>query len=985
MRYLLEHQPAGGWKPCTVKARVSTSPPIKASFDVSDGAGHDWLRAGKVKVWDKHPLDKTAVTFQLSATATLTAEDLVRSQGHLGLKVTCYLEGPQAEPVSALCPIDVALPAEIETLVEPQNDDEAVLVLARVKFHIPAGPELLQTALQNLKIQAEGARLVLTPGPKRQGWKVVRVTIRPGETPQPEDLTLTVSAQVGYSALPQKRLVLPFALEGKLLVECRPQTLKIEPGAAVNVFATPVFRNPSDPAQMRKVLESLQLSFDTTSSPWLRAGARQTGPDHACWSVGAQVGSGHLPATAQVTVSGQIGPEPAAASTTLKLEADTDLQLVATCDDSDVLYDKEASRWKFEPLRLSLRKPGQSEPAPVQFACGPPKLSDDQNLLRFEIVRCGDLPSWTVKTELKDGFDLDAYPGTSWLEQSGLLTLTIRVEPSAGAQQPFETQIGYRLRPRLELVLYDTAGEADEPEGHYYDGADCDFDPLEFAADGVDQLSVGVLVARTDLREPLDEESRKYLSLGSARLSGPGAPEFSCQRVEESEPPIFLIQSKKPYLYTSIRAKRTHLTLQLKGQLSADAPPNYLREPLVLDGRLHPRYVSLQLWVVPGSQRGTSMAGAFVALVRPGQSSLAPLSNASLELGIVSRGGLLTLQDSDTKGVDSGGCQSWKLAYSGLNRGNLDSPIKVRCRLAEGEEAAVFTINVKDNGSRLFSDLNSASGSLQLTNPEWEQAGTAAYWVDWIIPKKCRGPVYNVRNCLASLVLNEPPPVEWSTWLCGHYSERITDWLLARRHGKSDPNTALRMNGLEVCQYIAGGSSTESGLHDWCGLHLSGNDVNEDPIFIDPWWEQSWGEEAAGYGWAQQEIRGVASLTFLVVESAPIAAFVCRAAAAVAMRAAQKVAPTVLPIVRRKLAELIARLTSGNGSVRPNTVRAVIAAATAVGAYLYQRFCIGASCHRPTCFDDHFNYRSYDQKQLLEELKDAVPGVPEPIAPCEAW
>lgn len=992
MLYEVVYDPVSGWKPCSIKARVApgagSGPPLRERFEVTDSVQGRWLRTGKMLVADRHKLDLTSVAFSVTPTAVLTSDELVQCQGQYQLQVTCFLDLPSALPgmgvaapldipVAGLCQIHLALPVEIETKVERLSDDEAVLVFARPRFHLPTGPELYRTCLNSLRFQCQNPDLKLEPQPPQADWKVVRVTYQPGQASVASDMSLRIQGQAGYQVIAEQRLTLPFSLEGRLVVECRPRRLKVDGQDVVTAYATPIFRNPPTPFQLRKVLQSLHLSLDQAAAPWLQATPPALAEDSASWRISGRFVQGLLPPSARLTVTGQFGSEVVQESESLVLEADSDWQLCAT-NTVEVFYQKPGG-WVFSDLLLRLARPEQAEPAQLNFSCGQPSLSDDQNLLQFEVQASGP-GSWSVRVKLCPEVDLDAHPGTGWLETSGLLEVSVRVEQSGSQGKVFLAKASYQLRPRLELVVFDAAGQPDAPEGHTYEAADIDFAPLEFAADGVDSLKLGLMVVRSDQspEDWLSQDYGDYLTFRPARFVGPGSDEFRCRTLSPKE---LEVQSIKPCLWSAARSGRSHLTLQLQGQLKPEAPVNLVREILKLEQALQPRYVDLKLWVVPSRKRGRSLAGVWAGLNRPDQPRPEPLPETEVELQVASPEKLLSLADPAVKELDAEGWQTFELVFSGLNRTNLDSDIKIRCRLKGDDQAVSFPINVKANGAQLFSALNQASGALELTNPEWERSASAAYWVDWLIPDRCRGVVYNARNFLAPAVLNEPLPPEWSKWVCGEYSERLTNWLLARRHGKQDPTQALAMNGLEVCQYTA------AGFHDWCGLHLSGSDVNADPIFIDPWWEQSWGEGAAGYGWAQQEIRMVASLTFLVIESVTIAVFISRSLARQALRlarwAAEKTLPEVFFVLKERVIVWVADLSSGRLGVKPNTVRAVVAAATTLGAYLYQRFFIGASCQRATCFDDQFDYTYYDERALLRRLSESLPN--SSPSKCEAW
>jgi hypothetical protein len=131
--------------------------------------------------------------------------------------------------------------------------------------------------------------------------------------------------------------------------------------------------------------------------------------------------------------------------------------------------------------------------------------------------------------------------------------------------------------------------------------------------------------------------------------------------------------------------------------------------------------------------------------------------------------------------------------------------------------------------------------------------------------RECRGALYNIRAEFVraySSYKGLPEPPFYTRYVCGQYSKRLRDYLIGRRNGTAKPETALAMNGFEGCQYVI------EGAHDWFGFHLSGTSVEEEPIFIDPWWTQEWNiaEIKDNYGFKMQAARTTAVSALLAAE-----------------------------------------------------------------------------------------------------------------------
>jgi hypothetical protein len=182
----------------------------------------------------------------------------------------------------------------------------------------------------------------------------------------------------------------------------------------------------------------------------------------------------------------------------------------------------------------------------------------------------------------------------------------------------------------------------------------------------------------------------------------------------------------------------------------------------------------------------------------------------------------------------------------------------VCCRVQDADEAVAFTINVGENLKAMVADLDASAQALDLTNPEW-QTSFKMGMVAAFTRRECLGAIYNIRAILVSaycLTRNLPVDPSYERYTCGAYSLRLRRHLIGRRNGTRDPDTALKMNGFEGCQYVMG-SSSGAGVHDWFGFHLSGTSTTEEPIFIDPWWIQRWDIEEVkdNYGFRMQAAR----------------------------------------------------------------------------------------------------------------------------------
>ncbi len=504
-------------------------------------------------------------------------------------------------------------------------------------------------------------------------------------------------------------------------------------------------------------------------------------------------------------------------------------------------------------------------------------------------------PGWyTGEVYLKNGVDLEQYFGPDLTQANAQVHLTVRV--TADTKQVYTSSVTYQLCPAVELVALPCDPDSGEPAlEREYKGIT--LGKYSFLADGEDRLGVQLYYRRTDW----PEDAERVVPFGQiikAELGGNnlaeyvlGAPDMPFEPVTDHAGMWSTTAGAKVPLLASARRQSGELKLHVEARLAGQPPYYRVKSREVdlstrsdtLDQALKPIFLHLNLWVIPGWRRGTSVAGAVVAVKTPGAEPVVLTSEFELELGVQTGGPGLSaqvvyaLRGASRRGLTSDSkipdwLQAWRLTYSGLQWNEVKKAnFSVLCRFKDAPEATRFYINVEENGSEMFAALIADADTIDLNNPEWDQWENAWSFqlLNKIILPEFRGPIYNLRRSLYMIFYgsgNMPP--QYEHYSCGDYSLRIRTYLIKRRN--ENPATALKMNGLECASF------TISGAHDFAGIYLSGMDPDDGPIFIDPWYEQHWTEKAtdANFGYKFQAVKFTAACSGAVAELFLIARFI---------------------------------------------------------------------------------------------------------------
>ena len=622
-----------------------------------------------------------------------------------------------------------------------------------------------------------------------------------------------------------------------------------------------------------------------------------------------------------------------------------------------------------------------------------------------------DRPDWLKRSvSLKEGVDLEKYFGSDLTEQKAQIRLTLTVTPEG--RKPYESSVTYQICPTVELVVrqYDQESGSLLQEREYNG---INLAPQEFLADAKDFLDLAVYYRRTDW----PSDSTRNVSFGKIDkldLRGSNSLEYQLGVKDEAFWQMegvdglweTYVSSKKPLLATAAR-QSTGLQLYAEGQLS-NAPAHYRYKSKDLDlsirghnldQALKPLYLHIGLWVVPGSERGTSLAGAvgFVQcqngkLQLPGEKIPLELSTVVKmpdvvvdDLGFLTEdGGLenLSLTSEPLSSLVSLGSlhpsialpdwlSVWKLRYRGLRWSNISKgQFVVCCRIQGAEECVAFRINVRENMAEMVADLDANSEALDLTNKEWQKYSLTGTLGMFLARRECRGFLYNARKDIVDVycaLKGIPVPEEYEHYVCGAYSLRLARYMVRRRNGTANPKTALKMNGIEACQY------RHSGLHDWFGFHLSGTKPDKEPIFIDPWWTQEWNIEEVkdNYGFKMQAARLTAVLTLLVTYAILLGYFMVWFIRA-GLAGVGKIFPLELSLaeIRMILNELLKRWGWQMAIILNDLANWILQSPRG----------------DPTLFDDDLNYARYTGIDLFTNYRDDLLQItPVPGQKVETW
>ncbi|MCU0293204.1 MAG: hypothetical protein MUF10_14625 [Thermoanaerobaculaceae bacterium] len=760
--------------------------------------------------------------------------------------------------------------------------------------------------------------------------------------------------------------------------------------------------------------------------------------------------------TIVLTVTSQAGGQTVQASVRVVIQPLRLGAWVAGLKEADAFFDARARAWGFRDVVAFFHDTSEKP-------CTPPagctfQVAAVPDVLEAAPARSDDGLTWTFAVRLRPGTDLDAHLGPLLQRYEGRIKATVTATAADG--RVFASTVAYRLRPTLTVFLRAFDRDPQREDGHEYAGAV--LPPGELVADGRDAVHLVAFACRTDLADdPQRAFERRFpaaLDL-TVELTGRDADAFQvCPPARLTDPALaprpvpegctaFAVSARRPILHDG-RTREVGARLRAKLLDSRHTSGYEIAEDAV-EITLSVDPVHLALWVLPGEFRGTSEAWAFASAALSHAPWVVPIHDLPLELDIeqpgngarldISGGGptihglshvagavtanaitgrpkrpLLTNQAlaGESQRDTPPGVAGWLLCYSGMTWKAAPSTVfTVKCRCAGGDEAVAFPVDVGENGRQFSAALDQAATTvLDCNNPEFVGNTSALSYVDYILRDECRGAVYDARDAFARTLIavgavDAPPgglPAAWTRYTCGSYRERITAWMLRRRHLRgANVATALQMNGIEVCQYVL------LGLHDFCGIHLSGTGVNDDPVFIDPWWEQCWNAHATGAGWYTQFAKAALVVTILLAEALVIGGLITRLVLAVGCR----VKKTAYELVGRVTQMLRERLMSGRFIPRmpalpalpppvsipvlppPVTVPPgidwlrVLAVVGFAGASVVSWITAGAYKGSDDYTDDFSRYQRYEVnllRQLLDPLVNRSGPLP-PVQPLLPW
>jgi hypothetical protein len=397
-------------------------------------------------------------------------------------------------------------------------------------------------------------------------------------------------------------------------------------------------------------------------------------------------------------------------------------------------------------------------------------------------------------------------------------------------------KMAYAFTPPFELKL---ELEPKEGETRTYGRCTIPFARGEVLADGRDDVSLLAYVHRTDAASAEEAVQGVEVENWKVELEGGLKERFKVVQQLTSGLPgkeRFFVRSERPVLYASREEPELTVKVTARAKLPlADGGTTTLE--LVGDTKVKPRLLHLTLWLLSGERPGTSEAVAYLCVAPDPQR---PLSNVTLKLGTETEGtALLTVPvPLDTTGKD--GIARWTLEYKGLTWDNVDRALfRVVCGLVTGEsldvpEATEVVTHVGGNLQQLLSELyhGRRSPALDLENPAFalDNASSVYKMVEFVIPDFVCGPATNLASWVSS---------RQERYTCGELAKRVNDWTTKRKFmpGPDDPRRYSVMNGIDYDSYWM---IFVPVIHNFAGIYLAGMDKDDDPRFVDPWWNQAW-------------------------------------------------------------------------------------------------------------------------------------------------
>jgi hypothetical protein len=525
----------------------------------------------------------------------------------------------------------------------------------------------------------------------------------------------------------------------------------------------------------------------------------------------------------------------------LHAEYELKLELFDVPKTSDITYISKAGEWQASALLVYWVNANEGKtPVDPGFEYGfpDPPIQVDPPVLHVKSSDGFEVHTehqYLLKFEVDQ--DLEPYFGEELTDNDGMVRLVVEAIDSEG--QSYTAEMDYQLRPEaIQMIYY----WEDSPEARLEGEREHNGIPLklgELLAYEKDEIGVGAFLVRADQAENFYTAYDQRLQLSGepqAELRGEKSWTYLLKPEEEGEGLnryAARIQAKEIEFYTG---KEEPFEVRVELSLDESRYPNYYKPyPPQTKIKIDPLHIFLKLWVFPGIQTGTSLAGALMYLPSKGVG----LRDFALTMDIQSKGSRLTTDQAVQK-TDGEGLARWTLSYQGMNWNNYRSSyFTVRCGVPKpkgGFKGTQVQIDIGKNVDTFVADVYQQRNSpaLNLDNPDFKTgSGFMATVADFAWPDFLCGPINNVVDMVTS---------NYDTYTCSNLAYRIIKWWGALRNGKNnyDENKITSMNGIDMAQYLTG--LIPGAPHTFAGIFLANADKTptDDPRFIDPWWIQNW-------------------------------------------------------------------------------------------------------------------------------------------------
>ncbi|MBX9724063.1 MAG: hypothetical protein K2X81_21835, partial [Candidatus Obscuribacterales bacterium] len=706
----------------------------------------------------------------------------------------------------------------------------------------------------------------------------------------PDHAQLKVEGKLGKSSVICQGLIELQVDDAQLEFFCNGKS-ELLPGDDTGIwYYAKVKDRPADPGfNAAESTAKIEFDFEGAHSDLLSLhDIGMSGPYKTVRVIASEPDSGALPSNSEPSIVAKVKVGNEELRENLKISFDQSLKMRTTVKGSyeaTVHPEKPLNEWKFPPIEIYFHHPGQSAPVKTEFKFKEPAITVDPPVLKIKNKKITETKSY-LQLEL-DKTKVAEFEKV--LAGLGQIHVKVRAE-SLDGRKSYEGSIYYRLANDYEIVIEQLDGDrvleksrpANSPDKTGYGFY---IDPWELLCDGNDQLKLRVYLA---LPTPAGAE-RKPVATATVKsivLKGFEQENFSLtldagmmnSPTRKAGEYYYSVKSKKPLLLNEKRVVNS-----LKLELSIEDSP-YTKTVHRLEQIIVPRYFFLKLWVYPGLIRDLSYASACLFFDNRRDK---PIPTGKLELKVESpaNGPSLQINDKSLCELSNHGWAMWTISYKGLAWNNVDrASFVLKCRMEGADECAVFYVDVAENGRKFLAALQDAAAIKDETqldyvgvnNPVWEDPNSWCYMGDKLIPRDCRGPVYN----LLQWVFDEPTIKTWAGhYLCSNMEYRIFRFALRRRF---NPKYACDSNGIEYSAYAIG------DVHTFFGLSLSGTRQFDQSMpsppseltvmfdnvwFIDPWWRQAWESESVMLSWSDEYRKYFATITFLACELALVILF----------------------------------------------------------------------------------------------------------------